>query len=219
MIPFKEVKTLFFDYDGTLHNTIKIYGTAFRKAYDYLVEKKLAQAKEWKDSEIAYFLGFNSTEMWNNLMPSLQPQIQDHCRNIISAEMKAQIYSKQAELYDGAVETLQYLKEKGYHLVFISNCRAYYREANREVFELDRFFDEMICSEEHDDIPKYEILAKVKKKYPKEMVIIGDRIHDMEAGKNNAIYTIGCSYGFAQPDELKEADFIINDITELKKLL
>lgn len=219
MIPFKQIRTLFFDYDGTLHNTIKIYGSAFRKAYAYLVEKGLAQPKEWKDCEIAYYLGFNSTEMWKNLMPSLEPKIQNDCRNIIGDEMKSQIYSSKAVLYDGALETLQYLKEKGYHLIFISNCRTYYKEANREVFGLDRFFDKMICSEEYHDIPKYEILAKSMKRYPKEMVIIGDRIHDIEAGKKNGIYTIGCSYGFAQPDELKEADYMINDILELKNIL
>jgi len=31
------IKTIYFDYDGTLHNSNKIYAPAFRKAYDFLV--------------------------------------------------------------------------------------------------------------------------------------------------------------------------------------
>ena len=30
---------IIFDYDGTLHNSIKIYGPAFRKAYEYLIKE------------------------------------------------------------------------------------------------------------------------------------------------------------------------------------
>ena len=75
----------------------------------------------------------------------------------------------------------------------------------------------MVCSEEHDFIPKYEILARIKDRYPSGMAIVGDRKHDLEAGRKNNIYTIGCKYGFASEDELDDADIIINDISDLKK--
>ena len=32
------MKYIIFDYDGTLHNSIKIYKPAFMTAYDYLVD-------------------------------------------------------------------------------------------------------------------------------------------------------------------------------------
>ena len=34
----------------------------------------------------------------------------------------------------------------------------------------------------------------------------------------NGIYTIGCKYGFALKGELNKADFIIDDIVDIKKL-
>ena len=77
----------------------------------------------------------------------------------------------------------------------------------------------MVCSDEYDFIPKHEILAIIKDKYPKEMVIIGDRKQDMEAGKKNDIYTIGCTYGFALKGELDGADILVDDIRELKRYL
>jgi phosphoglycolate phosphatase len=217
MIDFKDIKTIFFDYDGTLHDSMKIYGPAFKKAYSYLVENKFAEPKEWADEEISHWLGYNSQEMWEIFMPNLPREIRDKGREIIGNEMKSLIEAGRAVLYEGAIETLSYLKNKGYHLVFISNCRRYYRDSHGKLFGLHNYFDDMICSEEYDFIPKYEILAKVKDRYPEEMVIVGDRKHDIEAGRKNHIYTIGCKYGFASEGELDNVDIVINNIKELKK--
>jgi haloacid dehalogenase superfamily, subfamily IA, variant 1 with third motif having Dx(3-4)D or Dx(3-4)E len=217
MINFKDIKTIFFDYDGTLHDSMKIYGPAFKKAYAYLVENKFAESKEWADEEISHWLGYNSQEMWKIFMPNLSQEIRDKGRQIVGDEMKSLIEAGRAVLYEGAIETLSYLKNKGYHLVFISNCRRYYRDSHGKLFGLHNYFDDMICSEEYDFIPKYEILARVKDRYPEEMVIIGDRKHDIEAGRKNDIYTIGCKYGFASEGELENVDIVINDITELKE--
>lgn len=219
MVNFKDVKTIFFDYDGTLHNSMRIYGPAFRKAYSYLVENKFVEPREWSDKEISYWLGFSSQEMWKTFMPDLSREIRDKAREIVGNEMKYLIEEGRAVLYDGAIDTLDYLKNKGYHLVFISNCRRYYRDSHGKLFGLSNYFEDMVCSEEHDFIPKYEILAKIKDRYPEKMVIVGDRKHDVEAGLKNNIYTIGCKYGFSSEGELENVDITIDNITELKKYL
>jgi phosphoglycolate phosphatase len=216
LILFKNIKTLFFDYDGTLHNSIKIYGPAFRKAYDHLVEKGAAEQRKWSDIEISYWLGFNPEEMWKTFMPELDKSIRSRCSAMIGEEMRSLTEKGLPELYEGTIETLEYLKSKGYRLVFISNCRISYRDCHSRLFYLVDYFEELACSEEYNFIPKYEILRKIEGKYPKEMVIIGDRMQDIEAGRKNGIYTIGCSYGFSLQGELDEADLVINDIRELK---
>jgi len=215
LIPFKNIKTIFFDYDGTLHNSIKIYIPAFKKAYAFLVEKGYAESKEWSDKEISYWLGFNPQDMWQNFMPNLSKELREKCSSIIGDEMKAQISQENPVLYEGTLEVLKYLKGKGYHLVFISNCKIYYKKFHSELFKLDRYFESMVCSEEYNFIPKYKILKVIKDKYPEDMVIIGDRRQDIEAGKKNNIYTIGCTYGFAMEKELDEADMLIDNIEAL----
>lgn len=218
MIPFENVKTIFFDYDGTLHNSIKIYAPAFRKAYAYLVENGYAEEKNWTDSDISYWLGFNPSDMWRSFMPGLEDDIRAKCSNIIGEEMATLIEQGKSKLYDGALEVLAFLKAKGIHLVFISNCKVYYRDCQSKLFHLDRYFEELACSEEYGFIPKYEILKKIKDRYPQEMLMIGDRKQDIEAGKKNNIYTIGCSYGFLTKGELDEADMLIDNILDLKEL-
>jgi phosphoglycolate phosphatase len=215
----KNVKTIFFDYDGTLHNSIAIYAPAFRKAYDYLVKEGNACEREWSDKEISYWLGYNPQDMWKKFMPNLSEELRQHCSSIIGEEMKRLIEQGKPVLYEGAIETLQYLKNKGYHLVFISNCKNYYKECHSKLFNLEKYFETLVCSDEYNFIPKHEILSIIKNTYPEAMVIIGDRMQDIEAGKKNNIYTIGCTYGFALEGELDTADILVGDIKEIVEYL
>lgn len=215
----EHVKTIFFDYDGTLHESLIIYAPAFRKGYDYLVQNGFAESREWTREEISYWLGFNAEDMWENFMPFLPYEIKQTASDIISKHMEQLLKHGAAQLYEGALETLDYLKNKGYTLVFLSNCKIYYKEGHNKLFGLDKYFTSLVGSEEYNYIPKYEILKQIRPDYPEEMVMIGDRIHDMEAGKKNGIHTIGCNYGYALPGELEEADYRIDNIRELRELL
>lgn len=218
-IMFENIKTVFFDYDGTLHNSIRIYGPAFRKAYQYLVDSGLTEDREWSDAEISYWLGYSPPEMWKEFMPSLDERVRNKCSAIIGEEMKNLTEKGKALLYDGALDILKYLQSKGYRLVFISNCKTAYKDTHSNLFGLNEFFSSLVCSEDYDYIPKSEILRYIKKQHDEEMVIVGDRAQDIDAGKNNNIYTIGCSYGFGLKGELDCADVIISDIRDLMKYL
>ncbi len=216
---FENVRTVFLDYDGCLHNSIKIYAPAFRKAYAYLVTNGLAEHREWKEEEISFWLGFNSRDMWKAFMPDLEESIRIKCAAITGGEMKRLIEEGKPELYDGALEVLSYLKGKGYHLVFLSNCRIYYKDSHSKLFHLDEYFEELVCSEEYNFIPKTEILRRIKERYPMDMVMVGDRKQDMDAGRENGIHTVGCTYGFSRQGELDEAEVRIDSIIDLKKYL
>ena len=64
MIIKTRVKTIIFDYDGTIHNTLRIYEPAFRKAYQWLVEQNVVEEQKIESSRIAGWLGLNSKEIW-----------------------------------------------------------------------------------------------------------------------------------------------------------
>jgi phosphoglycolate phosphatase len=216
---FKDIKTIFLDYDGTIHNSLQIYAPAFRKAYEFLVQNGLAEPKEWSEKEISIFLGFNPKEMWDNFLPHLSDDIKILCSSILGNEMKKAIEKGRPQLYKGALDTLSYLKEKGYYLVFISNCKNYYKESHNKLFQLDKYFHALICSEEYNFIPKYEIIKQIKSLYPFNYVVIGDRIQDIESGIANDIPTIGCTYGYGLKNELEGATVLINNISEIKYIL
>ena len=216
---YEKVKTIYLDYDGTLHNSIKVYAPAFRKAYKFLVSRGAAPERRWIDQEISYWLGFSSQAMWEKFMPNLNIDLRQQASSLIGSEMGELIQAGKSILYEGAIETLTYLKAKGYRLVFISNCSKAYRDAARDTYQLMDFFDEMICSEDYDYVPKYEILELIKENYQPDGLMIGDRYQDIEAGHKNNMLTIGCNYGFCAEGELDLANHRISDITELTDLL
>lgn len=213
---FKDIQTIYFDYDGTIHNSVKIYSPAFKKAYDFLVEQGQAEPRIWKEEEISKWLGYMSAEMWKSFMKDLEEPFKKQASQIIGQEMIKQIQAGHAELYPNALEVLQALKDKGYQLIFLSNCSVNYMEASAKQFNLDRYFDEMHCAESYQFVPKHQILARIKDNYPKKQVIIGDRFQDIQSGVENNIASIWCAYGFGKP---KEAIGSTTRIKEIRNLL
>ena len=72
------IKTIIFDYDGTIHQTLGIYEPAFRETYQWLTEQKVAEEQKIASSKIAGWLGLNSKEMWDTFMPELDQKYKDH---------------------------------------------------------------------------------------------------------------------------------------------
>lgn len=216
---FHKVRTIFFDYDGTLHDSMKIYAPAFRKVYASLVSEGYAEDRQWEDHEISKWIGYNPKEMWQKFKPGLSQEKRDLSSKAIGEEMNRLILNGEPVLYENSMETLKYLRDKGFTLIFISNCRRRYMENHRDLFNLDRYFHNMICSEDHNFQEKKDILSKYLDQYPKEMLMVGDRHKDIEAGRENGLLTIGCAYGFGTREELKPSDLIIEDISELMKVL
>lgn len=57
------------DHDGTLHDTRRLYGDAFRTAYHGPVEAGHAPEHDYSDDGIASYLGLSPPEMLDRFMP------------------------------------------------------------------------------------------------------------------------------------------------------
>lgn len=214
---------LIFDYDGTLHQSMLTYAPAFRVTCKMLADMGYMPEKEYTDEEISYWLGFNSTDMWNNFLPDVPVDIKEKARVFLGQDMGQRIENGEGALYPNAEKVLEELKVQGHTLIFLSNCRVKYMERHSRVFRLRRYFDYFYCCEEYDFIPKYQIFRLFSLQHKGEFVVIGDRFHDIETAEKNGLKSIGCGYGYGNPEELSVADIIVDDITEIpeavKKLL
>ncbi|MBP3916444.1 HAD family hydrolase [Clostridium sp.] len=213
------MKYIIFDYDGTLHNSIKIYKPAFMKAYDYLVANGYAKKREFEEEEISKFLGLSPKDMWNTFMPNLPKCEKEKCSSIIGQAMIEYIDKGEVQLYDCTIETLNKLNEYGYKLIFLSNCKSSYMNKHIEKFNLNKYFIDFYCSEDFHFIPKYEIFKFIKENYQGDFIVVGDRFVDIELAKKHNLFSIGCSYGYGNYDELKEADYIIENIKDIIHIL
>lgn len=216
---FQHIKTLFFDYDGTIHISEKIYIPAFRKAQEFLIKEGYLTEQNLTDREVTRFLGLIREEMWETYMPKLPENIKNQAGMVLGREMQRLILQGRAELYPGALETLRFLKNKGYILVFLSNCSENYLKNAQKAFPLEEIFEDFFTAEAFEYLSKPEILKSVLHRFPKEYLMIGDRKKDIDSGVKNDIPTIGCTYGYGGEEELNEADRLIDDIRELKNYL
>lgn len=196
---------LVFDFDGTIHNTEITYKKAITES---LSELNL----DINDFDFKSFIGMGPKDVWDIILKDdsdKTPYIKKNGDRIIK-------YMKESgELYDGAIETLSYLKDK-YDLFILSKCRRVYMGAAREKFGLDSFFSKYFIGEDYDYIEKYKILRKeIKEDY----IIIGDRREDMEAGLKNNQRAIFAAYGYGSPSEADGVNISISSIKELNDIL
>jgi phosphoglycolate phosphatase len=213
------IRTLIFDWDGTLHNTARLYGSAFRKAYRWLVSQGLAPERVYTDGEVSCYLGMNAPDMWNRFMPQLPQAIKDQASAMIGQEMVSAIQAGRAELYPGAAETLSELRTRGYEMVILSNCKRDYLEAHRAAFQLDQWFQGFYCCQDFQFAPKEEIFPTITQNHPGDFLVIGDRASDLKVAEIHNLPSIACAYGFGTPQEYARGDLVAQRVTDIPKLL
>jgi phosphoglycolate phosphatase len=53
----------------------------------------------------------------------------------------------------------------------------------------------------------------------KKGLMVGDRSSDIHAGIKQRLYTVGCTYGYGEKNELNDAQKVIEDITKLSEVI
>lgn len=206
--------TLIFDFDGTLHETGRIYIAAFRETREKLLEDGYA-VREYTDGEIEKWLGVNTPDMWREFMPDLSPAQTDHYARYLGTVLGGLLSGPQAHLYAGAEEMLDTLKARGCTMVILSNCTCIYRDTAIRRFGLDRWFSAFFCCEAYGDKPKEEIFPEIAKRYPGPWCVIGDRASDLKTAQAHALRSIGCAYGYGTREELASADILVDSIRDI----
>ena len=130
-------------------------------------------------------------------------------------------------LYDGIVAVLDQLKNEGYTIGLATGKPTYYSHIILKHFKIDHYFNAVVGSNmdgtrgEKPEIIR-DVLAELN--YDKELhevVMIGDRKHDVHGAHHHQIKCIGVTYGYAEGDELIKAGaaHIVHHPSELLALL
>lgn len=129
-------------------------------------------------------------------------------------------------LYDGTVELLTRLKEKGKKIVLATSKPELFALRILKFFDIEKYFDVVVGSTMDGSlINKGDIirvaLEKIGSPDKKNCIMIGDRSHDIIGAKQNGIDSIGVLYGYGSKEELVEAnpDYIAENFNELEKIL
>ena len=126
------------------------------------------------------------------------------------------------EVIAGIPELLQFLHQQNVRCLVATSKPEKFTRMILEHFDLMQYFSFCACaSMDSSHVEKPEIVADALKHCEGNSVMIGDRFYDVNGAKANNIPCIGVLFGFGSREELENAgaDFIAEDMDELRKLL
>ena len=200
--------SLIFDYDGTIHDTMRVYEPALRRVFKWLKEERGVRVSHTSRKKIESWLGMNRREMWDLFFPYLPVELREEAGAIVGAYMEQAVRAHRAAWYLGVCQILEELKNKGCRLAILSNCQTSYARVHWETFGMDRWFEAFYDCESFGYASKTQIICQIGKEFPGPYVVIGDRKNDMECARTSGSPFIGCRYGFGTSGELEGADMI-----------
>ncbi|OLQ46639.1 nucleosidase [Bacillus licheniformis] len=212
-------QSLIFDMDGTLFQTDHILELSLEDAFDFLrsLGKWDTVTPIQKYREI---MGVPLPEVWKILLPNHSNEIREKMDAYFLERLIANINQGKGALYPHVEEIFSYLRDNGYSIFIASNGLIEYLKAIVSFYQLDRWVTETFSIQQIHTLNKGDLVNTILKKYGiQQAAVVGDRLSDINAAKDNGLMAIGCHFDFAQDEELAQADFVIHDLLELKTLL
>lgn len=214
-------KVAIFDLDGTLTDTLESMAVAGNKTLEGVgLEKRSIE-------EYKYFAGDGAATLVRRMLVAsgdTECKLFDKAYNLYRKQFAIDCTYK-VKIYDGIMEMVKQMKEKGMKLAVLSN-----KPHARAVEVVYKFFGEGLF-----DIVQGQVDGVAKKPDPQgailiakklgvetnECLYVGDTDVDMKTGKSADMFTVGVLWGFRDEEELRTngADKIVSKPSEIVKLL
>ncbi|MBQ8556897.1 MAG: HAD family hydrolase [Clostridia bacterium] len=120
-------------------------------------------------------------------------------------------------LFPGARELLEVLRPHA-DLCIVSNGTAEYVGLCLKTFHLEGVFHRIVTCRP-DRTKTQNLAALLVELQPRRAVMVGDRLGDIRAGKDNGIPTIAACYGYGSEAEYAVADRRVESVAELQAVL
>lgn len=210
------MKTIFFDFDGTLANSLPNYMNFYEQ-----VCEKLGLQKRWTN-EKTFRLWVSGS--WKKEMKSLgvsltKELVQEQIMPIFIKEF----VSQKPPLHHGIKHMLKDLKEKNMFILSGSQ-KEHIKHALTKAGAIHYFQD--IYSRDHGGVekPDPESFWRIMQKHnlnPKNVIYVGDMQEDVQYAKQADVTSVAITYGWQPKARLKKMhpDYLINSVRALRKLL
>jgi phosphoglycolate phosphatase-like HAD superfamily hydrolase len=213
------IQSFIFDMDGTLFQTDKILESSLEDTFNHL--KSL---KKWdKDTPVDKYreiMGAPLPKVWETLLPNHSIEEREQTDAYFLERLIENIRSGKGDLYPNVKEVFSFLTENNCSIYIASNGLIAYLAAIVDFYNLDTWVTETCSIQQIESLNKSDLVRTIIDKYGiTHGAVVGDRISDINAAKDNGLVAIGCNFDFAQEDELAQADVVIEDLNELKSII
>lgn len=213
MLQNSNIKTIFFDFDGTLADNYTAIHMCFEYAFKNLGLPVLDQ-KTIKNT-VGESLKVTAEKLFGKeLAPKAIELIESYYPSIMFDYLKTQ---------KGAPWLLEELQEQGYQLAVFSNQPGHFVRKLTKHLDIDKYFNKVIGGKDHHaHKPSREFsqfALDEMKSCPNTSILIGDSIHDIDAAHSVGMPCLAVTTGSHSHEQLKNhpnsAHGIYNDLHHL----
>lgn len=209
-------KVWFFDLDGTLADTDRDIREAWKAALADL-------GLECPDFDEKFVAGPPIEEMIRILFPAAYgEELVRNVREGFGRHYDHDGFPNTPE-YPGVLDAVRRIKATGAKVCIATNKRLAGATAMAAKFGWTEVFDRLYTGDMHKDDPigklrKPELLALAMSELgvrPGDCVMVGDTWSDFEAAEKTGMDSIGVTWGYGAPEDLKRAGRLVSDPSEL----
>lgn len=213
------LQSLIFDMDGTLFQTDKILELSLDDTFNHL-----RSLNQWDSitpiDKYREIMGVPLPKVWESLLPDHSSEVRELTDAYFLKRLVENIRSGKGALYPNVKEVFSFLKENSCSIYIASNGLTEYLKAIVDYYDLDTWVTETFSIQQVQSFDKGELIKTILKKYDiRNAAVVGDRLSDINAAKDNGLIAIGCNFDFAQEDELAQAHFVIDNLLELNTIV
>ena len=214
------LKTIIFDFDGTIGNTQQII---LRSMQATIKELGLP---ERTDSQCAAMIGLPLTQCFTNLYPDFTETVVDEEKGALCAATYRRLFDEFNEpgavpLFPHVPETIKKLHQKGIELTIASSRSHQTLDAYVRDLQLGEYIQYILGVEDVKDAkPRPGPVLKTLKDFgrlPEECIVVGDTKYDIQMAHNAGVKAVGVTYGNGSRKEMEEenTEWIIDDFAEM----
>jgi phosphoglycolate phosphatase len=209
---------ILFDLDGTLSDP-KI---GITKSVQYALQKMSILEKDL--TKLESFIGPPLQDSFSKIYGFNDVEVNRAIAFYRERFVEEGMYENQ--LYSGIQQLLGRLKNENKTVVVATSKPTPFAEQICKFFNIDQYLDMIVGSNlDGTRISKTEIIKHAMDQYPEyandQLLMIGDRKHDVIGANNNQISSIGVTFGYGTYEELSEyaPTAIVHSVGELEDCL
>ena len=208
---------ILFDLDGTLTDSKEGIIKSLRYAFDKLGEEQ---------PEETFLMSFLGPPLWDSFTHKLGYDEKKAEKGVAYFRERFQplgIYEN--KLFPGIKELLHMLSQRQDTKVFLATAKPLQSAiVVLEYFKIDKYFADVSAATFDGSVKgKTQVIRNLLDRQNNlnrnKTIMIGDRDHDVIGAKENGIISAGVLYGYGSKNELEAADYLVNNVDELKNLL
>ena len=210
--------TVLWDLDGTIINSSPGVFDSFRKTFSKLGLPTLS------DDELIPFMGPPLTDSFRSL--GLDEEAVQECLRVYRDFYLNHGGALNAKVYPGVIEAIESSRAAGkFNSLATSKAEVGTRLVG-EHFDFLKYFDVLgTASNDEKRNTKAKVISYALDELQKinadlsRVILIGDRIHDVEGAREHGIEVCLVKWGFGNEAEWNQADHLVSNSQELKLLL